>query len=551
MIKMLLFLIFLITLLTASSYSQVQQEWVQRYNGPGNGYDEAFCIAVEGSGNVYVTGWSTGSGTDYDYATIKYNADGVEQWVQRYNGPGNGYDEAFCIAVEGSGNVYVTGWSTGSGTNFDYATIKYSESGVQQWVQRYNAPGNGWDEAHSLTLDNSGNVFVTGLCYGSGTSDYDYATIKYNSSGVQQWVQRYNGPGNGWDEAYSLAVDGSGNVYVTGCSYGSGTYYDYATIKYNSSGVQQWVQRYNGPGNSADYAYSLAVDGSGNVYITGYSVGSGTNFDYSTIKYNADGVQQWVQRYNGPGNSADYATSLAVDGSGNVYVTGWSVGNGTGEDYATIKYNTNGVQQWVQRYNGPGYGDDEANFIAVDVTGNVYVTGYSHGSGIMNYATIKYNANGVQQWVQIYNGPGDSGDEATSLAVDGSSNVYVTGGSVGSGTGCDYATIKYSQQVGVKPISSEVPDRYALYQNYPNPFNPSTKIKFSIPLNKGGERGLSFVSLKIFDLLGHEVATLVNEQLKPGTYEVEWDGSNYPSGVYFCKLLTESFNQTNKMILIK
>ncbi len=122
---------------------------------------------------------------------------------------------------------------------------------------------------------------------------------------------------------YSLAVDGSGNVYVTGESAGSGTSRDYATIKYNSSGVQQWVARYNGPGNSNDFAdYSLVVDGSGNVYVTGYSLGSGTLDDYATIKYNSSGVQQWVARYNGPGNNYDFATSLAVDGSGNVYVTG-------------------------------------------------------------------------------------------------------------------------------------------------------------------------------------------------------------------------------------
>jgi hypothetical protein len=89
-----------------------------------------------------------------------------------------------------------------------------------------------------------------------------------------------------------------------------------------------------------------------------------------------------------------------------------------------------------------------------------------------------------------------------------------------------------------------------MFQNYPNPFNPSTKIKFQIPLNKGGERGLS-VRLIVYDILGREAATLVNEQLTPGTYEVEWGGGNYPSGIYFYKLLTESVSETKKMILLK
>src|SRR3990170_813631 len=152
------------------------------------------------------------------------------------------------------------------------------------------------------------------------------------------WVRRYNGPGNSSDYAYAIAVDGSGNVYVTGQSIGSGTYNDYATIKYYSNGDTAWVRRYNGPGNLDDVAYAIAVDGSGCVYVTGWSVGSGTGYDYTTIKYYPNGDTAWVRRYNGPANGADLARAIAVDGSGSVYVTGLSSGSGTSYDYATIKY---------------------------------------------------------------------------------------------------------------------------------------------------------------------------------------------------------------------
>src|ERR1700730_2186293 len=102
-------------------------------------------------------------------------------------------------------------------------------------------------------------------------------TAVSNGQVSQQWASRYNGPGNNLDVAYSTAVDASGNVYVTGSSMGSGTGNDYATVKYNSTGVQQWVQRYNGSGNSEDVPYSIVVDGTGNVYVTGYSRSGAAN----------------------------------------------------------------------------------------------------------------------------------------------------------------------------------------------------------------------------------------------------------------------------------
>jgi hypothetical protein len=206
---------------------------VRRYSGPESCNDcknEAHAIAVDNSGNVYVTGYSFDTLTNFDYATIKYSPNGDMAWVRRYNGPGNYDDDALAIAIDNSGNVYVTGWSVGSGTYSDCATMKYYPNGDIAWVRRYNGPGNSDDDAYAIAVDNSGNVYVTGYSFDTLTNN-DYATIKYSPNGDTAWVRRYNGPGNGGDGAYAIAVDDSSNVYVTGTS-PTTTDNDYATIKY-------------------------------------------------------------------------------------------------------------------------------------------------------------------------------------------------------------------------------------------------------------------------------------------------------------------------------
>jgi uncharacterized delta-60 repeat protein len=425
----------------------VDTAWVRRYNGPISDYDAAKAIVVDSSGNVYVTGGSKGSGTDWDYATIKYNSNGDTAWVRRYNGPSDSTDSPQAIAVDVSGNVYVTGGSYGGATRSDYATIKYFPNGDTAWVRRYNGPSNDYDYANALATDGSGNVYVTGTIVVS-YENYDYATIKYYPDGDTAWVRSYNGPGNGYDYASAITVDDSGNVYVTGSSVGSGTSYDYAIIKYYPNGNTAWVKRYNGPGNSEDWTRAVALDSSGNVYVTGGSDGITTSLDYATIKYKPNGDTAWVRRYNGPENLGDYAFAITVDGSGNVYVAGVSYGDSTSNDYVTIKCFPNGDTVWVRRYNGPENGFDWSWTIAVDGSGNVYVAGYSMGSGTdFDYCTIKYDSSGNECWVRRYNSPDNLIDQATALAVDGSGSVYITGFSQQTSGyyNYDYATIKYVQ----------------------------------------------------------------------------------------------------------
>jgi hypothetical protein len=553
MIKRLTLLVVMLLVSMPAFAQTVDTAWVRRYNGPGTSNDEAKALAVDDSGNVYVTGRSYGGGTSYDYATIKYKSNGDTAWVRRYNGPGSDWDQASSIAVDDSGYVYVTGASSGSGTYHDYATIKYYPNGDTAWVRTYNGAGNFNDYASAIAIDSSGYVYVTGDCKGSGT-DRDYATIKYYPNGDTAWVRIYNGPINvAGDWAYDLAVGDSGYVYVTGASYGISISKDFTTIKYRPDGDTAWVRRYDGPGNGEDIAYAIALDGLNNVYVTGYSDSTGTFQDYATIKYDSNGNELWVKRYSAPAEGTDIAYAIAVDGSNNVYVTGYSGGGPTDIDYATIKYYSNGDTAWVRRYNGPVNGWDGAFAIAIDGSNNVYVTGYSVGNGTSyDYATIKYYSNGDTAWVERYNGIGDSADYAYAIAVDDSGNAYVTGKSYESGTNYDYCTIKYSPKstdVKDETKGQEKPSEFDLCQNYPNPFNPTTKIEFTLARS-------GFVSLNIYDILGRKVRTLVSEHLSSGYKSVLWDGKNddgkeVASGVYFYQLRVGDFSEPKKMVLLK
>ncbi|HRJ86738.1 MAG TPA: T9SS type A sorting domain-containing protein [Ignavibacteria bacterium] len=531
--------------------AQVSEEWVKRYSGSGNQDDRAVDAVTDAAGNVYVTGWVYGLFGESNFYTAKYDAAGNSVWSRTYDGGALENDMAKSVAVDGSGNVFVTGSARlTDSTGLVFATIKYNSAGTQQWVRHTNV-GN--DSPMDMKIDAAGNVYVTGYLlyhpYGR------VVTVKYNSAGTQQWLVTYNPVANSFYGGYFLEVDASGNVYIGGHqgSFDNGQIH---LLKYNSSGAFQWVRTYSSGGTVGigDMVNDMAIDASANIYLTGQVKGmSGSSGpDMVTLKYNSSGTLQWAQKFNGAANNSDIARCIGVDASGNVYAGGLTYVSTNNSDAALIKYNSAGTQQWLRTINGQGNSHDAANDLILDAAGNIFLTGQSTGlSTGYNYLTARYSPTGTQVWLQTYLGPGNEHDYANAIAPGTNGVVYVTGYSEGSGTGKDLATVKYAQTVGIQNINSEVPDKFSLEQNYPNPFNPVTKIGLRIA-------DFGFVSLKIFDITGKEIAVLVNENMNAGTYNVDFDASHLASGMYFYRIAVHSdrmeangFTDIKKMMLVK
>jgi hypothetical protein len=236
-----------------------------------------------------------------------YSGAGAPLWTNRYNGTGNLDDYARAVAVDGRGNVFVTGDSWG-GSAQDYATIKYSAAGVPLWTNRYHGTSSQSDFATALAVDGAGNVIVTGSDGGFGSTNGGYATIKYSNTGAGLWTNYYNGPETRFghnDDGRAVAVDSSGNVIVTGASYATVPIntFDYATVAYSSAGLPLWTNRYNGPANADDVPVtkrSLALAPDGSVYVAGVTDGDSATDVYSiaTVKYVVSGPSLFITRSN-------------------------------------------------------------------------------------------------------------------------------------------------------------------------------------------------------------------------------------------------------------
>ena len=353
--------------------------------------DSGVAVAVDASGNVYVAGSTYGdlgglnAGLTDGFAR-KYDPFGTPLWTQQFGTPLA--DRINAGAADASGNLYVVGETDGAleGTSMgssDCFVRKYASGGTHEWSRQFGSAGT--DAATAVAVDASGNVYVTGLL-STGAANTDSADVfvhKYDADGTQAWTQQF---GNSAHEAGgAIAVDANGNVYVAGQTDGvldgaANGMTDGFVRKYDASGTHEWTRQFGTP--ATELTAALAVDANGNVYVAGQTDGDlggevHGSLDSFLQKYDAGGTYQWTRLLGTP--ESEGAAGVAVDASGSVYLTGHTVTSPSGDraDALVLKYSADGTLRWTLPFGSSG--SDLASDIALDADGNVYVTGYTEG----------------------------------------------------------------------------------------------------------------------------------------------------------------------------
>jgi cold shock CspA family protein len=511
--------------------------------------DAGSSIAIDGSGNAYITGYTRSS--DYDITAgafqTTYGGGTFDVFVTKLNSTGTGLiystfiggsneDYGNAIAIDGSGNAYITGFTA------------------------------------STNYDNTSGAFQT--TYGGGM--YDVFVTKLNSTGIALIYSTYIG-GSSVDIGNGIAVDGSGNAYIAGFTYSTdyditpGAFQttnegdaDVFVTKLNSTGIALIYSTYIG-GTNYDVGLGIAVDVSGNAYITGNTYS--TNYDITpgafqttnqgqgnvfVSKLNSTGTALLYSTYIG-GNSVDYGNAIAIDVSGNAYITGntestdyditpgaFQTTYGGARDGFVTKLNSTGSGLIYSTYIG-GSDDDRGFAIAIDGSGNAYITGYTYSAdfdttagafqttnGDINYSdafVTKLNSTGSGLIYSTYIG-GNRDDVGFSIAIDGSGNAYITGQTDSTDyditPGAFQTTSGGSSDVFVTKLDlvttgvETLVNKEVLFSIFPNP----NKGVFTIQFEKGGE-------FELMDITGRIIKTYIIKNEQKTIHE------NLPAGMYF------------------
>lgn len=469
--------------------------WARRYNGgPASSQNAVHAMIVRPDGCVIVTGYSTQSGTGYDFATVCYAGNGTPLWTNRYDGSSHGNDTAGCLAADPNGNVWVVGESMRYATNStlnDVITIKYASNGIPVWTNRYSSFETNGAYPASLAVDANGNAYVKlhaaywGSYFGTPVED---AIIKYDAAGSLVWVKHYfaSAPdsGQGLHGIRAMALDNAGNLIVAGDTGSEHYHTGGAIVKFASDGTAIRTNLFSRQVMSD--LDLLSVDLEGNAIITGSRWSDNMTLNVA-MKFAQEGSILWTNELPGPIYNGGNVPQTVLDRTGNVFVIGGSPGADTGL-YRILKISSAGIPLWTNQNANFGATQSTIQGSATDNAGNLYLVGGAPATnGYSDFVTMKFSGDGQLVWSNRFNGPANTADIPFALAVSGAGDLYLAGRSDAQTGNQDFATVKYADLLFYSPPKDFV--------------------------------GVDTVTCQITDHLGHSATGSVDIGIAPGAFQ--------------------------------
>lgn len=470
-------------------------------------------------------------------------------WTRIFGGSGS--DVGYSAQQTMDGGYIITGSTESFGAGgSDVWLIKTNANGDTMWTKTYGGTDSDVGYSVQQTLD-SGYV-ITGYTRSLGAGGADVWLIKTDIGGNMLWNKTLGGSGD--DIGYSLDKTSDGGYIITGFAELQVVGNYPWLIKTNSSGDTLWTKTKIFGLSHYNSGKSVKQTSDGGYIIAG-NWGHAFSRDAGLIKTDANGDTMWTKHFNGKGGPfrwGDVGNSVQQTGDGGYIITGYTgYFNWTGTQYPDlwlIKTDSNGDTLWTKTYSDrldttwSGYWE-EGKSVEQTSDGGYIITGFTELSGAGNDIwLIRINPNGDTLWTKTF---GNSGYDCGYSVQQTNDGGYIIVGSIGNSGDNDVCLIKVAPDVtAIDEMAQAVVSNYRLKQNHPNPFNPTTTIEFSIPQS-------NFVTLKIYNMLGEEVSTLVSEKLAVGNYKYDWPASGLASGVYLYRIQAGNYIEAKKMILLR
>ncbi len=569
--------LFIFVLLICGKAVAVQPDtmWTKTYGG--SNIDVGYCVQQASDGGYAICGYTRSFGTlsGRNMWLIKTDSSGNQLWNNTYGG--NADDEAYSVQQTSDGGYILAGYTKSQGAGAaDVILVKTDSLGNELWKKTFG--GTSDEEGYGVVQLPGGEYVIAAATSSFGAGSRDVWLIKTDPAGNEIWKKTFGGFGSDGARALQQTLDGGFIITGWTFSYGPGAVGNAWLLKTDPSGIQEWNKYFGG--TDADRGLSVQQTSDSGYILTGYTASSGAGLDdLLLVKTNSTGIQEWYKTFGGTGR--DYGNSVQQTFDGGFIVAGYTLSFGAGgDDLWVLKTDTAGIEEWNKTYGG--LYSDVGYYIQKTSDAGFIITGHtlSFGAGVHDVWLLKlspvipveltdfsaYTINGktVLQWstASEINNMG-FGIEKKPAAEDewetigfiagkgtttGKNNYYFVDSFVDPGL-MDYrlkqmdfdGSYTYSNIV---QTASPAQTGFALQQNFPNPFNPSTTIRYSVPSDL-------FVVIKVFDVLGNEITTLVNEEKRAGNYTITWAAEGIPSGTYFYRIYAGDFIETRSAVLLK